>query len=178
MNIASLCHRDAVTIHASASLPQVAARMADEHVGAVLVVTTEDPPRIVGMLTDRDLALDVIARGESGSNLSAGDLAKKPLVAVPGHASLQEAIATMEKAGVRRLLVVDEASHVIGLVAVEDLVAAISDELARLAQALRSGIEREKSEQRAVAKPAAPRPVFPAFGTAVQRQAQPGMAGQ
>lgn len=168
MNIASLCHRDVVAIPASASLPQAAVRMADEHVGALVVVTTDNPPRTMGILTDRDLALDVVARGESGSNLSAGDIAKKPLVAISGSASVQEAIATMEKAGVRRLLVVDDTDHVIGLVAAEDLLAAISDEFTRLAQALRSGIEREKSERQRVAKPAGPRPVFPAFGTAVQ----------
>jgi len=168
MNIASLCRREVVAIPASASLPQVANRMADEHVGALVVATTDDPPRVMGILTDRDLALDVIARGESGSNLSAGDIAKKSLVAVSGNASLQEATAAMEKGGVRRLLVLDDAGGVIGLVSAEDLLAAISEELAHLAQALRSGIEREKGERKPAAKPAGPRPVFPSFGTAIQ----------
>ncbi|WP_431273077.1 CBS domain-containing protein [Variovorax ureilyticus] len=145
MNIASLCHREVVAVPTSASLPQVAARMAEEHVGSLVVVSGDDPPRVVGILTDRDLALDVVGSGQSGSNLSAGDLAKKPLVAVPAGASLQEATAAMAKAGVRRVLVVDDAGRVTGLVAAEDLMAAISDELAQLASALRGGIEREKA---------------------------------
>ncbi|SEA54972.1 CBS domain-containing protein [Variovorax sp. YR216] len=165
MNIASLCHREVVAVPATASLPQVAARMSQEHVGSVVVVSAEDPPRVTGILTDRDLALDVVGSGQSGSNLSAGDLARKSLAAVPGSASLQEATAAMEKAGVRRLLVVDEAGRVVGLVAAEDLMAAISDELAHLARALRGGIEREKSERKPNSVPAGPRPVFPAFGT-------------
>lgn len=168
MNIASLCHREVVAVAASASLPQVAARMAEEHVGSLVVVSGDDPPRVVGILTDRDLALDVVGSGQSGSNLSAGDLAKKPLVAVPASASIQEATAAMAKAGVRRVLVVDDAGRVTGLVAAEDLMAAISDELAQLASALRGGIEREKGERSAAAKPAGPRPVFPSFGTGVK----------
>lgn len=165
MNIASLCHREVVAVPAGVSLPQVALRMAEEHVGSVVVVSGDEQPRVVGLLTDRDLALDVVGSGQSGSNLSAGDLARKSLVAVPGSASLQEATAAMEKAGVRRLLVVDEEGRVIGLVAAEDLMAAISDELAHLARALRGGIEREKSERRPNAVAAGPRPVFPSFGT-------------
>jgi hypothetical protein len=47
--------------------------------------------------------------------------------------------------------------------------AAISEEMAGLSRALRSGIGREKSQRRVVRRPAGPRPVFPAFGTAMQR---------
>ncbi|MBB3176825.1 CBS domain-containing protein [Variovorax sp. Sphag1AA] len=168
MNIASLCRREVVAVPAVASLPQVAARMSEEHVGSVVIVSGDDPPRVTGILTDRDLALDVVGSGQSGSNLSAGDLARKSLVAVPGSASVQEATAAMEKAGVRRVLVVDEAGRVIGLVAAEDLMAAIADELAQLARALRGGIEREKKEHKPGSTPVGPRPVFPAFGTGVK----------
>jgi hypothetical protein len=51
------------------------------------------------------------------------------------------------------------------VVAIEDLMAAIHEELAHLAQALRNGIEREKSERKPATKPAGPRPLFPSFGT-------------
>ncbi|MBO9648777.1 MAG: CBS domain-containing protein [Variovorax sp.] len=168
MNIASLCRREVVAVPAVASLPQVAARMSEEHVGSVVIVSGDDPPRVTGILTDRDLALDVVGSGQSGSNLSAGDLARGALVAVPGSAGVQEATAAMEKAGVRRVLVVDEAGGVIGLVAAEDLMAAIADELAQLARAVRGGIEREKKEHKPASTPIGPRPVFPAFGTGLK----------
>ena len=169
MNIASLCDREVVGIPAGASLKEAAATMCDEHIGSLVVVTDEDPPQVVGILTDRDLALDVIGKGEAGSDLRAGDVAKAPPVAVLGTASVQEAVAAMEKAGVRRLLVVDDDGGVIGLVAAEDLMAAISQELAGLARALRSGIAREKEQRKVIVKGSgAPRPVFPAFGTAMQ----------
>jgi CBS domain-containing protein len=166
MNIASLCTRDVVGITAESSLHEAAARMCEEHVGSLVVVTGEDPPKVVGILTDRDLALDVLGRRAPSTEVRAGDLAKSPPVAVLGTASLQEAVAAMEKAGVRRLLVVQEDGGVIGLVAAEDLLAAVSEELSGLVRALRSGIVRERDERKVMPVPMATRPVFPGFGTA------------
>lgn len=168
MNISSLCSREVVGIHAGASLQEAAALMGEEHIGSLVVVTQDEPPKVVGILTDRDLALDVIGKGGAGKELCVGDIAKAPPMAVSSAASLQEAVAAMEQGGVRRLLVVDEDGGVMGLVAAEDLMAAISEELAGLVRALRKGIERERSERKVVSKPAALRPTFPVFGTAMQ----------
>lgn len=167
-DIASLCRRDVVGIPAQASLRDAAARMREEHVGALVVVTGEDPPKVVGILTDRDLALEVVGRADSPGDLRAGHLAKSPPVAVQAGATLPEAVAAMERAGVRRLLVVDPGGAVVGLVAAEDLMAAIAEELAGLTRALRSGIDREKSQRQPMGRPPATRPVFPAFGTAMR----------
>lgn len=169
MNIASLCTRDVVGILADTSLREAATRMCDEHVGALVVVTGDEPPKVVGIVTDRDLALDVLGRAPAAADLRTGDLAKFPPVAVQGSASLQEAVAAMEKAAVRRLLVVDDDGGVIGLVSADDLVCALAEELQGLARALRRNIEREKSDRKVFSAPAGTRPVFPSFGmTAVQ----------
>lgn len=164
MNIASLCTRDVVGIRADASLHEAATRMCEEHVGALVVVTADEPPQVVGMLTDRDLALDVLGRPPISTDLHAGDLAKYPPVAVQGSASLQEAIAAMEKAGVRRLLVVEADGGVIGLVSADDMVCALSEELQGLARALRRNIQHEKSQRAVFSGPSGRRPVFPIFG--------------
>ncbi|MGV3569366.1 MAG: CBS domain-containing protein [Ramlibacter sp.] len=165
MNVASLCHREVVGIAAESSLHQAATLMAEEHVGALVVVTDSEPPQVVGILTDRDLALETLGRTGPAGDLRAGHLAHTPPVAVLGTAGLDEAVAAMEKAGVRRLLVVDDDGGVIGIVAAEDLMAAISEQLAGLVRALRSGIEREKGERKVLARPGSVRPVFPGFGT-------------
>ena len=170
MNIASLCTRDVVGIRADAPLHEAATRMCEEHVGALVVVTSEEPPKVVGIVTDRDLAIDVLGKEGSPADLRVGDLAKSPPLAVLGTASLQEAAQAMDRGGVRRLLVVEDDGGVIGIVAAEDLMAAISDELASLARALRSGIAREKGERKVLtAQAPAMRPVFPAFGTAAMQ---------
>lgn len=165
MDISSLCRRDVVGIPAEATLHEAAALMCEEHVGALVVFTGAEPPQVVGILTDRDLALEVLGRLDDVADLRAGHLAKSPPVAVLATASLQEAAAAMEKAGVRRLLVVDDDGGVIGIVAAEDVLGAISEELSALVSALRSGIEREKDERHVIAHGASRRLVFPGFGT-------------
>lgn len=164
MDLASLCNREVVGIDAGASLRDAAALMCEEHVGALVVMTGDDPPKVVGLVTDRDLALDVLGRAGNPADLKVGHLAKSPPVAVPGSASVREAIESMERAAVRRLLVVDPDGGVIGLVSSDDLLWAVSEELETLARALRINIEREKSQRKVASRPPV-RPVFPAFGS-------------
>jgi len=166
MDITSLCTRDVVSIPSDASLHDAAALMCEQHVGALVVVTRADPPQVVGVLTDRDLTLEVLGRTDSeASTLQAGHLAKSPPVAVAAKASLQEAAAAMEQGGVRRVLVVDDSGGVIGVVAAEDVLAAIAEELSTLVRALHAGIDREKDERHVRTQHSTIRPVFPGYGT-------------
>lgn len=166
MKIANLCTREVVGIAAHCSVQDAALLMEKEHVGALVVVTSDDPCRVMGIVTDRDLALDVLGKGMSGAALRVADLVKAPPLAVSSGSGLQDAVTAMETGGVRRLLVVDDDGGVVGLVAAEDLMGAISEELASLSRALHKNIEDEKVRRKPLAKPAGQRLVFPAFGTA------------
>ena len=165
MDLTSICTREVVGIEAGSSLRDAAALMCDEHVGALVVTTRDDPPQVVGIVTDRDLALEVLGRGETGADLQIGHLAKSPPLAVRSNATLREAITAMEQEGVRRLLVVDDDGGVVGLLSSDDLLEALSQEFESLVAALRKGIQREKTERPVISVPARTRPVFPAFGT-------------
>ena len=92
--------------------------MCDEHVGALVVTTGGEPPQVVGIVTDRDLALEVLGRGETGADVRIGHLAKSPPMAVRANATIREAVMAMEQGGVRRLLVVDDDGGVVGLLSV------------------------------------------------------------
>jgi CBS domain-containing protein len=165
MDLTSLCTREVVGIAAGSSLRDAAALMCDEHVGALVVMTGDEPPQVVGIVTDRDLTLEVLGRGETGADVRIGHLAKSPPMAVRANATLREAITAMEQEGVRRLLVVDDDGGVAGLLSSDDLLEALSQEFESLVSALRKGIQREKTERSVVSVPARFRPVFPAFGT-------------
>lgn len=166
MNIASLCQREVVSIDAESTLRQAAILMAEQHVGSLVVVTGSEPPQVVGIVTDRDLAIDGLGRHANASDLKVGQLAKSSPLGVEGSASVAEAVAAMEKGGVRRLLVLDPGGGVIGLVAADDLLGAVSEELGGLARALRANIRNEEAQRQVVPAPASARPVFPSFGTA------------
>jgi CBS domain-containing protein len=164
MDIGCLCKYPVVAISADAPVADAAALMCEHHVGALAVVTNDDPPNVVGVVTDRDLALEVLGRAQPANQVRMGDLAKSPPRAIGKDASVHEAISTMQVAGVRRLLVLDAEGSVVGLVSFDDLVGAVAEELAGLARILRAGITREESERAVMSVPAARRLVYPAFG--------------
>jgi CBS domain-containing protein len=169
MNLASLCTREVVGIPAAATLREAATLMCEEHVGALVVVTSEEPPKVVGIVTDRDLALEALGRDQPASPLLIGHLVRGRPLGVPGSAGIHEAAASMEKGGVRRLLVLDDDGGVIGIVSADDLLHAMTDDLALLSKSLRSGIAREASERRVFSAASRPRPMYADFGmTAMQ----------
>lgn len=165
MNIAKLCKRPIVSIDASATLRQAATLMREQHVGALVVTADQaERPVAVGIVTDRDLALDVLSRGLVPSEISISALASRTLVSVHGSAGIDEAVAVMSEHGVRRLLVTDDEGRLTGFVSMDDILASMASDLDGLARALRSGIARESVERPPVAPPH-PRRVFLPHGT-------------
>jgi CBS domain-containing protein len=168
MKIEDICRREIVTIDAQASLQDAANLMRNRHVGALVVVVSGgdgSPPRVSGVVTDRDLAIEVLARNLAAANVPVGEIASGKLVAVPAEAGIAEAVEAMKHGGVRRLLVTGDEGEVMGLVSTDDLLESLAADLGGLAAALRAGIARESAERQAIAPPAAPRPVFLPQGT-------------
>jgi CBS domain-containing protein len=157
MEILRLCEREVVCIDRNASLEEAGRRMRHEHVGA-LVVTRRDgvAPRHAGIVTDRDLAIEVIAQGLDPGSLCIGALVREPIVEVPASASLRECAEAMHRDGVRRVLVVDDEGVAVGLVSADDVLAEISRELGYVSSALRGSLQREAVE----------RPALPGWGAA------------
>ncbi|MEO8653240.1 MAG: CBS domain-containing protein [Ramlibacter sp.] len=147
MNIASICQRRVITIEADASLKEAATSMRENHVGALVVVDAVEASRVTGVVTDRDLAIEVLAGDVDAARISIGQLVNGALVAVAGSASIRDAVTAMDEGGVRRLLVTDADGRVIGFLSSDDLLDAVSSELSGLASALRSGIARENAER-------------------------------
>ncbi|MBC7468473.1 MAG: CBS domain-containing protein [Ramlibacter sp.] len=159
MKIASFCQREFVTIHSHELLRNAAALMREQHVGALVVIDSAEPPHVLGVVTDRDLAIEVLARDLNVAATRIGEIASNSLVAVAATASVHEAVSAMKESGVRRLLVTEEDGSVIGFVSADDLIAAIASELGSLASALRNVITRENAERAALSTPLS-RPVL------------------
>ena len=147
MNIASICQRRVITIQADASLKEAATSMRENHVGALVVIDSAEASRVAGVVTDRDLAIEVLAGDVDTARIQSGQLVNGSLVAVAGSASIQDAVSAMDEGGVRRLLVTDDEGRVIGFLSSDDLLDAVASELSGLANALRSGIARENAER-------------------------------
>jgi CBS-domain-containing membrane protein len=156
MNIEAICTLKVVTVDHATPLRTAARLMRDRHIGALIVTGIGDGRApVVGIVTDRDLVIDALARDLDPGTVTVGDLGSTDVVAIPAIASVGDAIATMREEGIRRLLVVDGAQQVVGIVTLDDLVEALAVEMADLAEALRSGPAREAASH---AEAEAPRP--------------------
>lgn len=143
MNLTDLCRREVVTIAANAPIRAAAHAMRQNHVGALVVTDPYNPGRCIGVVTDRDLVIDVLAQGRPVDDHPIGSIANTQLVGVQRTASIKEAIDTMRRAGVRRLMVLDRDNGVIGLVSADDVLHAIAQELGALANAFDAGYAQE-----------------------------------
>lgn len=165
MNIGSICRRDLVVVDSEATPVDAARLMREHHVGTVIVAGhTPQGAVLSGIVTDRDLVMDVLATGVPPESVRMKSLARAQVVSVKESDDLMAAIDVMQTAGVRRLLVVNERQDVVGIVSLDELMGACAHEVNGLARALQAGLAREAAQVRAP-KPAAPQLRFPAMGT-------------
>jgi len=167
MNVGSVCTRRIVRIDSGGTLAQAARLMREHHVSA-LVVTSEAPEglRVGGIVTDRDLVMDVLARELDGTAVRIGELASREVVSVSENDDLTDAIAAMQETGVRRLLVTNADQQLVGVVSLDDLIDVLASQLDGLAKVIRSGMRREVDEAAAAPPPSPVVLRIPAMGTA------------
>ena len=145
MNLASLCHREILSVSAEASVQKAAELMRVHHVGALALTDPEDPTRVVGLVTDRDLVIHVLAQGRSPEKQNVGAFSSVHLIRVPGTSSVYEGVQAMHQHGVRRVFVTEPSGRLMGLLSIDDLLVNIADELNGLSEAMRIGIDMESA---------------------------------
>ncbi len=133
-----------VTVSPGTPIVECAQRMHDRHVGALLVVEdTPGGPAAVGMLTDRDITIEVVAFGLDPSTLTARELMSTPVATVRTSDPPGAALAEMRRRGVRRVAVADADGRLVGVLSADDLLAALAAELGALVDAMRASRRRE-----------------------------------
>ena len=142
MSIASYSRRPACTATVDETLLAAAQRMAKEGSG-LLVVVEED--RLAGILTDRDVALEVAAQGRDASTTRVSDAMSGSPVSAEADAPLEEAFGLMRSNRVRRLPVVDTEGRVEGLISADDLIRLLSREIGGLGEVLTAQLPADVS---------------------------------
>jgi CBS domain-containing protein len=143
MKVGDSCTRDVVTCLANASLAEVSTRMRDRHVGAVVVIDDEQQRRPIGVVTDRDIVIEIVATGLDAQTITAGDVMLDGLVTVDEDSGPLEAAELMRSRGVRRLPVVDRSGKLAGIVTLDDLVHLLAGEMGHLAWLIERQPKRE-----------------------------------
>ena len=123
-SIRDLMTESPTTCEPSTTVVEAAKVMANEDVGPVPVV---QEGRVVGLVTDRDLVIRVLAEGRDPSSTTIGEIASSDLVTVQPDSDLQEALQLMAQNQVRRLPVV-EGEQLVGIVAQADVARAAEEE--------------------------------------------------
>lgn len=135
MSIGEICNRKVVVMQAEETIAGAAKLMRDQHVGSVLIVDEQDGKRVpVGIVTDRDLVVEVIAPGLDPDAITVGDIMMTGFAVVKEETGVFEAIKYMRAKGVRRLPVVDREEKLVGIVTLDDLLILLSEELDALAK--------------------------------------------
>ncbi|HEX5373195.1 MAG TPA: CBS domain-containing protein [Aquabacterium sp.] len=148
MNLSSIVNRTVAVALPHTSVTQAAKLMREYHIGALVVMSSDQPDALPrGMLTDRDLVLEVLAQEVDPDMVTVGDISLERLVTASVDDSLFEAVSRMSEAGVRRLVIVDEVGGLIGLVSMDDVIVALSQALVALAQIIPSELRAERRER-------------------------------
>jgi CBS domain-containing protein len=135
MHISEVMTHGVITAETGATLSEVGALMRDRNVGSVVVCEHDRP---VGVITDRDLALVVVADGVD-TGATAGDHATRPLVTGTVEMDLEEAAALMIEHRIRRLPVL-EGEELAGIITIDDLAVRAGD--LELAQRMTAEVAR------------------------------------
>jgi len=145
MPIGDFCTKRVVTAREDDSVVEAARLMKKENIGAVVVVDRKNVP--VGMITDRDIAVKVIAEGKRPEATSLKDAMSGDVVVLSKERGIFETIKTMCDQGVRRVPVVDGEGQLFGIISLDDLLIVFGEEMASMAGAVAFGNAASRSRR-------------------------------
>lgn len=133
-----------VTVKHDASLVECAKIMHDDHVGSLVVVESRGDHRIpVGMLTDRDIAIEAVAFALDTSTITAGDIMAQPIITARSDEDLMAVLTKMRKHGIRRIPIVTADGSLTGILAADDIWETLAKEVDGLVHVMRAEHKKE-----------------------------------
>ena len=148
MRIGEICNREVVVIKEDSSVTEAARIMREYHVGDVVIVREQYGQQVpVGILTDRDIALGVVADEIDPKSVSVGDAMSFDLTTVAEDEDFIHAIEVMRDKGIRRIPVVDADESLIGILTVDDVLDLLSGVLIDLVHLVDGQRRREIKER-------------------------------
>jgi CBS domain-containing protein len=150
MGVGEICSREVVFARRNDSVAQAARLMRERHVGSVVVVDERNGRRFpAGIVTDRDIAVGVVALGLDPEKRSLEAAMPAELVCARESDGLGRAVALMRAQGVRRLPVIDGAGALVGILSADDVLEILSEELYCLAGMVARGERLEREHRKA-----------------------------
>ncbi len=144
MTVGVICNPNVATIGPDQDVADAAVLMREEHVGDLIVVTLRGGRTVpVGILTDRDIVLGVVAKRMPPDAVTVGDAMSSKLLTLRKDDELGSALREMRRHGVRRAPVVDRDGALVGVLSIDDVIQHLAGQLGRLADLIRVEQETE-----------------------------------
>lgn len=139
-----ICTRAVAFASRSTPVDDAARLMREHHVGTLVVVDETDEGRVVvGMLTDRDIVTSVVAKDLDPGIVRVEDAMSADLTCARPEDSIIDVLGNLRRKGVRRIPVVDAKGILLGLVALDDVLEVVAEELSLMVEAIGAGRKRE-----------------------------------
>lgn len=130
MSIGEYCNRELVIVSRTESVNEAIKLMRLHHVGDVIVVDRQGEQLLpVGILTDRDIVLEILAENIDLGAVTIGDVMSYELATIPENITLMDTIKYMHAKGVRRMPVVDKAGSLVGIISADDILELVAEQL-------------------------------------------------
>lgn len=134
MAIGEICNRTVIVVEPEHSVRAAAALMREHHVGTLLVVRNNGTCKPIGIVTDRDIVIGVVAVGLDAEVLTVGDIMSQRFFTAPDDQGVFETMQQMRSNGVRRMPIVDCDGGLVGIVTLDDLLQLLAEELGELSR--------------------------------------------
>jgi CBS domain-containing protein len=135
MKTGDICTKDVVFVDRETIIQQAALTMREEHVGDLIVVdSAKHAKKPVGILTDRDIVLAVVAPKLDPSLFTVGDVMSQGIMTAPADQDIFDTVHAMRLRGVRRVPVVDKDGEITGVFALDDFVSLLAREMDEVAK--------------------------------------------
>jgi len=123
---------DVMTQDPECSLPDelvmdVAQLMLDQDIGSVPVIEDEQTKKLIGIVTDRDLALKIVAEGRDPRSTKVSEVMTRQVVTCFVDDDVQKAFDAMAEHQLRRIPVVDKNEHIVGIIAQADIATRVDE---------------------------------------------------
>ncbi len=128
MKVQDIMSRNPTCVTPETPLAEAARLMKQEDVGVVPVVESENSKRLVGLITDRDIAIRAVAEGRDGKTTSVGHIMTSEVRSASPGDSVDDVMTLMGREQVRRVPIVDERGSLVGIVAQADIVLEAKDD--------------------------------------------------
>ena len=144
MPVGEICNREVVITGKAVAVVAAAQLMRTHHVGDLVVVEEQGGRKVpVGIVTDRDIVVEVVAAGVNPDALKVGDIMGPGVATVRESEGVFEALRHMRDKGVRRMPVVDSHGGLVGILTLDDLLSLLAEEMTELAKLVSHERQRE-----------------------------------